>query len=51
MFLHADSEDSDAQADLSLHWAQRSFCWFCLEAAQLYTCLTLKFVYQKLKIK
>ena len=23
----------DAQADLSLHWMQRSFCWFCHEAA------------------
>ena len=37
--LHADSEDSDqtgridAQADLSLCWAHRSFCWFCHEAA------------------
>ena len=32
MFLHADSEDwsdwVDVQADLSLCWAQRSFCWF-----------------------
>ena len=33
-FLHADSEDwwsdwADAQADLSLPWAPRSFCWFC----------------------
>ena len=37
MFLHADSEDlsdwADAQADLSLRWTQRSFCWFCHEAA------------------
>ena len=33
MFLHADSKD--AQADLSLRWAQRSFCWFCREAAHL----------------
>ena len=24
---------ADAQADLSLHWVQRSFCWFCLETA------------------
>ena len=40
MFLYVDSEDSDldwadAQADLSLRWAQRSFCWFCHEAAQI----------------
>ena len=31
-FLHADCEDwsgwADAQADLSLHWAHMSFCWF-----------------------
>ena len=26
-FLQADREDSDA--DLSLRWAQMSFCWFC----------------------
>ena len=25
----------DAQADLSLCWAHRSFCWFCHEAAQI----------------
>ena len=25
----------DAQADLSLHWVQRSFCWFYHEAAQI----------------
>ena len=24
-----------AQADLSLRWAHRSFCWFCHEAAQV----------------
>ena len=33
MLLHVDSEDwsdwVDAQANLSLHWAHRSFCWFC----------------------
>ena len=33
MFLHVDSEDSEA--DLSLRWAQSSFCWFCHEAAHL----------------
>ena len=35
MFLLADSKYSDAQADLSLCWALRSFCWFCYEAAQM----------------
>ena len=29
------SDWADAQADLSLRWAHRSFCWFCPEAAQL----------------
>ena len=35
MLPHADSEDSNqtgrinAQADLSLCWTHRSFCWFC----------------------
>ena len=36
-FLHVDSEDwsdrADAQADLSLRWAHRSFCLFCLDVA------------------
>ena len=36
----AQSEDwsdwVDAQADLSLRWAHRSFCWFCHEAANIY---------------
>ena len=27
------SDWADAQADLSLCWAHRSFCWFCHEAA------------------
>ena len=26
---------ADAQADLNLHWANRSFCWFCHEVAHL----------------
>ena len=30
------SEWVDAQADLSLRWAHRSFCWFCHAAAQIY---------------
>ena len=28
------SDWADAQADLSLRWAQKSFCWFCHEVAQ-----------------
>ena len=40
MFLHADSEDSDLtgrmpRLNLSLRWAERLFCWICLEAAHL----------------
>ena len=38
-FLHADSEDwSDwaaTQANLSLRWAYRSFCWFCHAVTQM----------------
>ena len=38
-YLHVDSEDwsdwVDAQVDLSLCWAHRSFCWFCHVAAQM----------------
>ena len=38
--LHAHSEDwsdwADAQADLSLCWAHRSFCWFCHAVAHIY---------------
>ena len=45
MSLNADSEDlsdlADTQADPSLCWAQRSFCWFCHEAAEM-----LLFVFQ-----
>ena len=40
MFFHVDSEDRsdwvDAQADLSLHWAHMSFCWFCHVVAQFH---------------
>ena len=32
---------ADAQADLSLRWAQRSFCWFCHEVAQNASCSSL----------
>ena len=36
-FLHAESEVwVDAQADPSLRWAHRSFCWFCCAAAQMF---------------
>ena len=30
------SEWVDAQADLSLHWANMPFCWFCHEVAQFF---------------
>ena len=47
-FLHADSEDwSDgaaAQADLSLCWAQWSFCWFCHEAAHFWLVDWFRFI-------
>ena len=33
------SDLADAQADLSLHWAHRSFCWFCHAVAQISTSL------------
>ena len=40
-FLRAKSKDwsdwTDAQADLSLRWAHRSFCWFCHEAVHLFS--------------
>ena len=29
---HSEPYDETGQADLSLRWAQRSFCWFCHEA-------------------
>ena len=29
----------DAQADLSLRWAQKSFCWFCRAVAHIYIVL------------
>ena len=31
-----DSDQTDAQGDLSLHWAHISFCWFCHEAAHIF---------------
>ena len=34
MFLHAYSEYSD-QADLSLCWVHRSFCWLCHAVAHV----------------
>ena len=33
------SDRADAQADLSLHWAHSSFCWFCHAAAHILYCL------------
>ena len=41
VFLHKDSEDSDqvdAQADLSLQIAHMSFCWFCHAVAHILEC-------------
>ena len=36
-FLSADNEDSaDAQADLSLRWVHKPFCWFWHEVAHMY---------------
>ena len=41
MFLHADSEGSGQTGRMprliSLRWVQRSFCWFCHEAAHMYS--------------
>ena len=31
------SDWANAQADLSLRWAYRSLCWFCPEAAHVYS--------------
>ena len=45
-FLHTDSEDwsdwADAQADLSLCWANMPFCWFCHEVAHMNVELFIK---------
>ena len=30
-----DPDARDAQSDLSLRWAHRSFCWFCHAAAHI----------------
>ena len=32
------SNGADAQAELSLPWAQMSFCWFCHKPAQMWHC-------------
>ena len=42
MILHADSgrlwsDWVDAQTDLILRWAHRSFCWFCRAAAHVFS--------------
>ena len=51
-FLHVDSEDwsdwTDAQADLNLCWAHRSFCWFCRAMAQLLTILHTRLIMKKI---
>ena len=31
----SDQTQADAQADLSLHWAYRPFCWFCHAVAHV----------------
>ena len=31
----------DVQADLSLRWVHMSFCWFCQEAAQIFSDSTI----------
>ena len=45
-----DSEDwsewADAQADLSLCWAHKSFCWFCDEAAHLFPSMSVYMLWQ-----
>ena len=42
-FLQADSKDrsdwASAQADLTLHWAHRSFCWICIGMWLIYDAL------------
>ena len=40
MFLHAD-----AQADLSLRWADMPYCWFCRDAAHITNCLHTIYYY------
>ena len=37
-----DSDQPDAQADLSLRLPQRSFCWFCYVVAQLFSDIPVK---------
>ena len=34
----------DAQADLSLRWVHRSFCWFCHEAADIFVDDSIQFI-------
>ena len=46
-WVHKGDSDqmADAQADLSLHWVHRSFCWFCRAVTHLFLSfpsLTLK---------
>ena len=35
----------DAQVDLSLRWAHKSFCWFCHVAAHIHIHVYIKFVW------
>ena len=40
-FLH----ETDAQADLSLHWAHMPFCWFCHGVARFWSFYQLTFIF------
>ena len=45
-WVHSElwSDQADAQADLSLRWAHRSFCWFYCEVAHIMCmCITTMF--------
>ena len=43
-WVHSEdwSDWADAQADLSLRWAHMPFCWFCHEAAQMWSDFSIK---------
>ena len=38
------SDWADAQSDLSLRWAHRSFCWFCHDVAHMYSACICLFI-------
>ena len=37
LFKRMPKRKADAQADLSLRWAHVPFCWFCHDAAHLFS--------------